>query len=124
MRVAARQLGAPSRAASPLRAGADRPRDARPTSAPTAIAAAIRAPRRATEDPPLVRWSLIAVALVFLAAFVLVPAASVVVEALRDGVALWWKALADPEALAAIRLTLLVAAISVPLNAVFGLAAA
>jgi sulfate transport system permease protein len=48
----------------------------------------------------------------------------VVVEALRDGVALWWQALRDPDALAAIRLTLIVAAVAVPLNALFGLAAA
>ncbi|HTP25290.1 MAG TPA: sulfate ABC transporter permease subunit CysW [Anaeromyxobacteraceae bacterium] len=80
--------------------------------------------RRAIEDPPVVRWALAALAVLFLAAFVLVPAAVVVVEALRGGLALWWKALADPDALAAIRLTLLVAAISVPLNALFGLAAA
>jgi sulfate transport system permease protein len=91
----------------------------------TAPPSSVRArQRRATEDPPAVRLALVAVALLFLAAFVLVPAAVVVVEALRGGVALWWKALADPDALAAIRLTLLVAAISVPLNALFGLAAA
>jgi sulfate transport system permease protein len=71
-----------------------------------------------------VQWALTGVALLFLAAFVLVPAAAVVSEALRDGVALWWQALGDPDALAAIRLTVLVAAIAVPLNAVFGLAAA
>ncbi len=81
-------------------------------------------PRRATEDPPWVRRALTALALLFLAALVLVPAAVVVVEALRDGVGLWWKSLGDADALAAIRLTLLVAAISVPLNALFGLAAA
>jgi len=81
-------------------------------------------PRRANEDPPAVRWALTAVALAFLAAFVLVPVAAVVTEALRDGLALWWRSFADPDALAAIRLTLLVAAISVPLNALFGLAAA
>jgi sulfate transport system permease protein len=80
--------------------------------------------RRATDDPPLVRFGLIALALLFLAAFVLVPAAAVVVEALRGGLALWWKAVSDPDALAAVRLTLLVAAISVPLNVLFGLAAA
>jgi sulfate transport system permease protein len=80
--------------------------------------------RRPTEDAPAVRWALTAVALLFLAAFVLVPAAAVVVEALKDGVALWWRSFADADALAAIRLTLLVAAIAVPLNAVFGLAAA
>ncbi len=81
-------------------------------------------PRAVTEDPPAVRWALTALALLFLAALVVVPAATVVIEALRDGVALWWDSLRDPDALAAIRLTLLVAAISVPLNALFGLAAA
>jgi sulfate/thiosulfate transport system permease protein len=81
-------------------------------------------PRRPTEDPPLVKWGLVGLALVFLAAFVLVPLAVVVHEALKDGLELWWKALVDTDALAAIRLTLLVAAISVPLNALFGLAAA
>jgi sulfate transport system permease protein len=80
--------------------------------------------RRADEDPPAVRLALTAAALLFLGAFVLVPAAAIVVEALSDGAALWWRAVSDPDALAAIRLTLLVAAIAVPLNAVFGLAAA
>jgi sulfate transport system permease protein len=83
-----------------------------------------RRPPRADEDPLAVRVALTAVALVFLSAFVLVPAAAVVVEALRDGVALWWAALRDPDALAAVRLTLLVAGVAVPLNAAFGLAAA
>jgi sulfate transport system permease protein len=71
-----------------------------------------------------VRWALVGAALLFLGAFVLLPTALVVVEALRDGLALWWKALSEPDALAAIRLTLLVAALAVPLNALFGLAAA
>jgi sulfate transport system permease protein len=95
-------------------------------AAPAApLAAARRArPRGATEDPPAVRRALIALALLFLTLFVLLPAATVVIEALRGGVALWWRALVDPDALAAIRLTLLVAAIAVPLNALFGLAAA
>jgi sulfate transport system permease protein len=81
-------------------------------------------PRRATEDHPVVRWGLTAAALLFLGAFVLIPSAVVLVEALRGGIALWWKALVDPDALAAVRLTLLVALIAVPLNAVFGVAAA
>ena len=95
--------------------------------APATAAAPARArrrPRRPNEDPPAVRLALIATALLFLAAFVLVPAAAVLVEALKDGLALWWQSLADPDAFAAIRLTLLVAGIAVPLNAVFGLAAA
>jgi sulfate/thiosulfate transport system permease protein len=102
-------------------------REGEVSAAPAAAAAAARRarpPRRATEDPPAVKWGLIASALLFLAAFVLVPAAAVVVEALRDGVALWWKAVSDADAWAAIRLTLLVAAIAVPLNAAFGVAAA
>jgi sulfate/thiosulfate transport system permease protein len=96
---------------------------ARPIAGGGAASARAR-PRRADEDPPAVRWALVAVALVFLAAFVLVPTAVVVVEALRDGLGLWWEALADADALAAVRLTLIVAAIAVPLNALFGLAAA
>ncbi len=94
-----------------------------PTAATARAATGARA-RGATEDPPAVRWALTGVALVFLAAFVLVPAAAVVIEALKDGLRLWWRALGDPDALAAIRLTVVVAAISVPLNALFGLAAA
>jgi sulfate/thiosulfate transport system permease protein len=81
-------------------------------------------PRGVTEDPPLVRWVLVGVALLLLAALLLVPVAVVVVEALRGGLALWWKAVVEPDARAAIRLTLLVAAIAVPLNALFGIAAA
>ncbi len=100
-----------------------------PGAAPPGARARFRAvsparPRRPDEDPPAVRWVLTALALIFLAAFLLLPVLAVVTEALRDGVALWWASFADPDALAAIRLTLLVAAIAVPLNAVFGLAAA
>jgi sulfate transport system permease protein len=109
--------------------GPDAPGDPAFSAAATVLPPdAPRAPRRrargATEDPPLVRLALVAATVLFLAAFILVPAAAVVTEALRGGVALWWKALVDPDALAAVKLTLLVAAISVPLNAVFGLAAA
>jgi sulfate transport system permease protein len=94
--------------------------------APGALAPAARRVgfRRATDDPPWVRRLLIGGALLFLGAFLLVPAAAVLTEALRGGVEVWWKAITDPDALAAIRLTLLVAAIAVPLNTVFGLAAA
>ena len=112
------------------RAWAMREGGATPTSTPTVAAipmlgpAARRRPRGATEDPPAVRWALTAIALAFLAAFILVPAGNVVIEALRGGAALWWKALEDPDALAAIRLTFLVAVIAVPLNALFGLTAA
>lgn len=80
--------------------------------------------RAATEEPPLVRRLLIGAVLAVLALLLFAPLVTVFYEALRDG---WWKAVAslgDPEGLAAIRLTLTVAAISVPLNAIFGVAAA
>jgi sulfate/thiosulfate transport system permease protein len=110
----------PARPVAPGAANANAPA---PAVAPVPTRAVAR-PRRAHEDPPLVRVGLTAVALLFVGALVLVPAAVVVVEALRDGVRLWWTALVEPDALAAIRLTALVAAIAVPLNALFGLAAA
>src|SRR5262245_38074213 len=79
---------------------------------------------RGTEEPPLVRWLLIALALGFCLVFLLLPLINVFAQALAKGFAYYWNSLADPDSLAAIRLTLLVAAISVPLNAAFGLAAA
>lgn len=78
----------------------------------------------ATREPAVVRWLLIAVTLIFLAAFLFVPLISIFVEAFRGGVDAYFAALKEPDALAAIKLTLLVAAIAVPLNLVFGLAAA
>jgi sulfate transport system permease protein len=78
----------------------------------------------ATSEPRLVRWGLIGLALVFLTAFLFVPLAAVFTEALRDGWAAYFAALQDPDALSAIELTLTVAAIAIPLNLVFGLAAA
>ena len=79
---------------------------------------------RLTEDPPPVRLALTLVALSFLALFLVVPAAVVVEEALAKGWAAWWDAIREPQALAAVRLTLVTAAVAVPLNGVFGLAAA
>jgi sulfate transport system permease protein len=75
-------------------------------------------------DPPWVRRTLIGVALAFLGLVLLVPLAAVFGEAFRNGAAAYWRSIADPATIAALRLTLLVAAIAVPLNAVFGLAAA
>jgi sulfate transport system permease protein len=75
-------------------------------------------------EPRWVRWTLTAVALGFLALFLLVPLAAVFTEALRKGVEVYWASISEPEALSAIRLTLIAAAISVPLNLAFGLAAA
>lgn len=90
-----------------------------------AAPASARTKRRpVTTEGPAVRWTLIAIALLFLGFFLFLPLVAVFVEAFRNGAALYWEAIIEPEALAAIKLTLLVAAISVPLNVVFGLAAA
>ncbi|MGQ0699186.1 MAG: sulfate ABC transporter permease subunit CysW [Panacagrimonas sp.] len=75
-------------------------------------------------EQPWVRWLLITIALIFLAGFLLLPLVAVFVEALRNGFGTYIEAVKDPDALAAIRLTLLVAAIAVPLNMLFGVAAA
>ncbi len=70
------------------------------------------------------RFVLIALALAFLALFLLVPLASVFAEAFRGGQAAYFAALRDPDVLTAIRLTITTALIAVPLNVVFGVAAA
>ncbi|WJS86063.1 sulfate ABC transporter permease subunit CysW [Paracoccus sp. TOH] len=80
--------------------------------------------RPVTEESRPVRIALIAVALVGLGILVLAPLAVVFAEALARGAAEAVASLAQPDARAAVRLTLLVAAIAVPLNAVFGIAAA
>ncbi|WAJ31461.1 sulfate ABC transporter permease subunit CysW [Antarcticirhabdus aurantiaca] len=89
-----------------------------------ATSASPRAPRPVTTESPLVKWLLTAVALAFLAFFLFLPLVAVFAEAFRNGLDAYFAALVEPDALAAIWLTLIVAAISVPLNLVFGLAAA
>ncbi|CAM3985098.1 sulfate transport system permease protein [Kerstersia gyiorum] len=76
------------------------------------------------EEPAWVRYVLIALALAFMGLFLLVPLVSVFAEALRRGWGVYLAAITDSDALDAIRLTLLVAAISLPVNLVFGVAAA
>ena len=80
--------------------------------------------RLTLRDPSWVRWGIMAFALGFLALFVLLPLVTVFVEALRRGLGPYFDALAEPDALSAIRLTLLVAGIAVPVNLVFGVIAA
>jgi sulfate/thiosulfate transport system permease protein len=77
-----------------------------------------------TTDSPIVRRILIGVALLFLGAFLILPLAIIFTEAFAKGAKLYFSALREPDALAAVRLTLLVAAIAVPANTIFGLAAA
>ncbi len=79
---------------------------------------------RATSEPALVRWLLSAVALGFLGLFLIVPLVAVFAEALARGFRLYLTALREPDAVSAIRLTLLTAAIAVPVNVAFGLSAA
>ena len=78
----------------------------------------------ATNEPIWVRWTLIGVALAFLTLFLFVPLVAVFYEALKKGVDVYIAAITEPDAMAAIKLTLTVAAIAVPLNLIFGLAAA
>ena len=78
----------------------------------------------ATTEGPVVRWLLIAVTVTFLGVFLFLPLAMVFSAALAKGVAVYFAALREPDALGAIRLTLLAAGIAVPLNLVFGVAAA
>lgn len=76
-----------------------------------------------TEPRPL-QWLLIGIALLFLAVMLVIPLAAVFVEALKGGWRLYLASLSDPEALSAIKLTLITAAIVVPVNAVLGVAMA
>ncbi|MGB5233749.1 MAG: hypothetical protein WBN85_01020, partial [Candidatus Macondimonas sp.] len=78
--------------------------------------------RLATEGP-LARLILIGVMLGFLGLFLILPLVAVFTEALARGFGVYWAAITEPDARAAIRLTLLAAGIAVPLNVVFGLAA-
>ena len=76
-----------------------------------------------TVEPRWVRLVLLSVSVLYLGVFLFLPVAAVMVEALRKGFEAYFAALVEPDAIAAIKLTLLAAAISVPLNIVFGLAA-
>ncbi len=78
---------------------------------------------RATSEDRLTQIVLIGLALTFLAFFLLLPLVAVFSEALGQGLGMFLEAVQTPDALAAIRLTLIIAAISVPLNVVFGIAA-
>ena len=83
-----------------------------------------RSVRAATTEPVWVKWTLIGAALAFLSFFLFVPLAIVFYEALRKGFGVYLAAITDPDALSAIKLTLIAAGIAVPMNLVFGVAAA
>jgi sulfate transport system permease protein len=78
----------------------------------------------ATRDPAWVKLLVLGLSLGFFALFLIAPLAAVFIEAFRKGMAVYFAALTEPEARSAIRLTLTAAAIAVPLNLIFGIAAA
>jgi sulfate transport system permease protein len=82
------------------------------------------AARAVRSEPAIVRWTVIAITFLFLSVFLVLPLATVFQQAFSRGIGAYFAALAHPDALAAIRLTLLVATISVVLNLVFGMIAA
>lgn len=94
-----------------------------PSAVAEAPAYTAHAPRPVNTEPVAVRVALTAVALAFLGLFIGLPLVVVFVEAFKHGLGAYLDALVDPDALAAIRLTLLVALISVSANLVFGLVA-
>ena len=79
---------------------------------------------RAQTEPAAVRWLLIAIALVFLALFLLLPLAAVFSQAFEKGLMVYLEALKEPDTLSSIKLTLITAAVTVPLNLFFGVTAA
>ena len=80
--------------------------------------------RSAVTEPRWVQWALIAVALAFLTFFLFIPLAIVFAEAFKKGWEVYLAAIVEPDALSAVKLTLIAAGIAVPMNVVFGVAAA
>jgi sulfate/thiosulfate transport system permease protein len=96
-------------------------------AATAVLRSAVTAPRavtRATGESRLVRWALIGTALLFLVLVLLLPLAIVFVQAFAKGLPAYLEAIREPDALSAAKLTLLIAGIAVPMNLVFGIAAA
>src|SRR5436309_1196343 len=83
-----------------------------------------RKSQRGTEESRFVRWLLIWLALGFVALFLLLPLLNVFWQALGHGIRVYFRSLADPDTRSAINLTLVIAGITVPLNLIFGVAAA
>lgn len=82
------------------------------------------ASKQGSDESPFVKWLLIGVALVFSLVFLFLPLFNVFAQAFSKGVTYYWHSLSDPDSWSAMKLTLLVAAITVPSNVIFGLAAA
>src|SRR5580704_1265916 len=80
--------------------------------------------RSARSEPPVVRWGLTALALLALGLFIVLPLATVFVQAFAKGWSVYAEAIREPDTVSAIELSLLAVGIAVPLNLVFGVAAA
>jgi len=93
-------------------------------SAPARTYVAHNAAQRAQTEPAVIRWILIATALIFLALFLLLPLAAVFSQAFDKGLAVYLEALKEADTLSSIKLTLITAAVCVPLNLFFGITAA
>jgi sulfate transport system permease protein len=93
-------------------------------TAPTKTFIAKNTTGRSQTEPAAVCWLLITIALVFLALFLLLPLAAVFSQAFEKGLTVYLEALKEPDTLSSIRLTLLTAAVTVPLNLFFGVTAA
>jgi sulfate/thiosulfate transport system permease protein len=87
------------------------------------LGAATREPARRLTEPRVVRWTLIAIALSFLGLFLVLPLVTVFAEAFDSGIAAYFEAIREPDALSALLLTLTAAAIAVPANLLFGICA-
>lgn len=78
----------------------------------------------ATREPVWLKWTLIVISLAFFGLFLLLPLLSVFIEGLSKGVGFYLRSILEPDALSAIKLTLIAAIVAVPLNLIFGVAAA
>jgi sulfate transport system permease protein len=84
----------------------------------------IVAQKRALQDPNWVKWSLIVITISFITLFICIPLGLVIFQAFSKGLTAYWSALSQPDTLSAIKLTLIVALVTVPLNTIFGVSAA
>src|SRR5258705_1823659 len=100
------------------------PADDNAASVGSRAAVAPRSLPEATTEPTWVKWLLIGVALAFLSLFLFVPLATVFVEAFKKGAGVYFAAITEPDALSAIKLTLIAAGVALPLDLAFGVAAA
>ena len=91
---------------------------------PSMVLRQVKPASDARADPTPMRWAIIGITIAFLTLFVVIPLVNVFAQAFSKGLEAYVAAIGNPDALAAIKLTLIVAAISVGLNLVFGIVAA